>query len=77
METRRRSIGSVDAPVSWGSAEDWDDAFLVHAARLCVGEIARLQEYPGLGYIDWDPKQIPSRVLEGREIVADMLERLK
>lgn len=77
VETRRRSIRSVDAPVSWGSAEDWDDAFLVHAARLCVGEIARLQEYPGLGYIDWDPKQIPSRVLEGREIVADMLERLK
>ena len=77
VETHRRSIRCVDAPVSWGTAEDWDDAFLVHAARLCVGEIARLQEYPGLGYIDWDPEQIPSPVLEGREIVAEMLERLK
>ncbi len=74
--THRRSIRCVNSPVSWGPVDGWDDAFLVRAAQLCVGEIERLQEYPGLGYIDWDPGQIPSPVLEWREIVTDMLERV-
>lgn len=75
--THRRSIRCVNSPVSWGPADGWDDTFLVQAAQLCVGEIKRLQEYPGLGYIDWDPGQIPSRVLECREIATDMLKRVE
>ncbi len=75
--THRKSIRCVNSPVLWGPADGWDDGFLIHAAQLCVGEIKRLQEYPGLGYIDWNSALIPSRVLESREIVADVLERVK
>lgn len=77
VETHRKSIKCVNSPVSWGPADAWDDLFLIEAAQLCVGEIERLKKYPGLGYIDWDPCQIPSRVLECREIAADMLAGMK
>ena len=77
VKAHRRSIQCVNCPISWGSAEGWDDAFLVHAAQLCVGELQRLQEYPGLGYIDFEPGQIPSRVLECSEAAADLLARTK
>lgn len=77
VETHRKSIRCVNSPISWGAARQWDNAFLVHAAMLCAGEIERLQKYPGLGYIDFDPNLIPARIRECRETVADLLEKAK
>jgi len=77
VKAQRKSIQCVNCPISWGSAEGWNVEFLVHAAQLCVGEIKRLQEYPGLGYIDFEPGQIPSRILECGEATANLLARTR
>jgi DUF218 domain len=77
VRAHRKSIHCVNCPISWGSAEGWEDAFLVHAAQLCVGEMERLQEYPGLGYIDFEPGQIPSRILECGEAAKHLLARTR
>jgi hypothetical protein len=76
LATHRRSIRCINSPVCWGSVSDWGDAKLVEASRLCSGEIRRLQDYPERGFIEWDPKAIPSAVIGASGEIETLLHIL-
>jgi hypothetical protein len=71
VRTHRPTLRCVNSPITWGEPSDWNDEQLTRAAELCVGEIKRLQDYPGRGFIHWDPAELPRDVIEA----AEQLER--
>jgi uncharacterized SAM-binding protein YcdF (DUF218 family) len=72
VETHRPTVRCVNVPPDWGPVADFDDRRLVEAARLCVGEVQRLRDYPSRGFLNWDPAELPREV----RITADDAERM-
>lgn len=71
VRTHRPDLRCLNAPIDWGRPADWNDEQLTQAAELCAGEIRRLRDYPGRGFIRFDPDDLPHHVL----VAADALER--
>jgi uncharacterized SAM-binding protein YcdF (DUF218 family) len=74
VKMHRESIRCVNRPVSWGEVASWDDERLIAAARLCVGEVRRLCDYPSRGFIRFDPSTIPRGVFDAARRADALLE---
>lgn len=62
LKKHKPEMRCINAPISWSDPSKCDTEKLLHRARLCLGEIRRLQAYPGQGFIAFDACSIPQEI---------------
>lgn len=76
LRKHRPDILCINTPISWGAPSEWKLEKLLHSARLCVGEIRRLQSYPEKDFIAFDQRQIPQQIVGACGALEDLITRV-